>query len=87
MRKKNLFMLATGVAMSFAVSAIPVSAQAESAVKVPEFEGPIEITETSHPFTVGGTDLEGNGYVLEEYYVSGTSNVYDWGEDGTAEQP
>lgn len=87
MRKKNLFMLATGVAMSFAVSAIPVSAQAESAVKVPEFEGPIEITEKSHPFTVGGTDLEGNGYVLEEYYVSGTSNVYDWGEDGTAEQP
>lgn len=34
MKKKNLFTLATGVAMSFAISASPVSAQAEAAVKV-----------------------------------------------------
>lgn len=87
MKKKNLFMLVAGLAMSFAISVISVSAQSESSVKIPEFEGPIEITDTSHPFTVGGTNLEANDYVLEEYYVSGTSNVYDWGEDGTAEQP
>ena len=34
MKKKNLFTLTTGVAMSFAISASPVSAQAEAAVKV-----------------------------------------------------
>lgn len=57
-----------------------VWAQNKNIVEVPKFEGPITITETSHPFTVGGTDLEANGYVLDEYYVSGTANVYDWGK-------
>lgn len=69
------------------LSAGSVWAQNKNIVEVPKFEGPITITETSHPFTVGGTDLEANGYVLDEYYVSGTANVYDWGEDGTAELP
>lgn len=87
MKKKALLTLSAGILTLSAMSFGSLCAQAETFVKVPEFEGPIAITEESHPFTVGGTDLEANGYVLEEYYVSGTSNVYDWGEDGNAEKP
>ena len=87
MKKKALLTLSAGILTLSAMSVGSVCAQAEAFVTVPEFEGPIAITEESHPFTVGGTDLEANGYVLEEYYVSGTSNVYDWGEDGNAEKP
>jgi hypothetical protein len=28
-------------------------------------------------------DLAKVGYLEEEYFVSGTANVYDWAEDGT----
>ena len=87
MGKKFFAMLTMSAVLGLTVLPASVSSQEKQAVKVPEFEGPIEITETSHPFTVGGTDLEANGYTLEEYYVSGTANVYDWGEDGNAEQP
>lgn len=87
MMKKVLTAFAAGTITLSVMFCSSVYGQSEAFVKIPDFEGPIPVTETSHPFTVGGTDLAANGYVLEEYYVSGTSNVYDWGEDGSAEKP
>ena len=52
-----------------------------------EVTGPILTTSTSHPFTVGGTDLAAHGYTLAEYFVGGRANVYDWGTDGNALAP
>jgi hypothetical protein len=54
---------------------------------IPTVTGPIPITPTSYPFTAEGTDLAANGYTLEEYFVSGKANVYDWGADGQALKP
>lgn len=57
------------------------------ATSIPVVHRPIPITERSRPFTVGGTDLEKYGYRLDEYFISGKTNVYDWGEDGEALEP
>jgi hypothetical protein len=54
---------------------------------LPEVSGPIPITKTSYPFTALGTDLAERGYTLDEYYVSGKANVYDWGANGNAAKP
>lgn len=45
-------------------------------------EGPIAVTETSHPFSAMDyarepLDIAAYGYVEEEYFVSGTANVYE----------
>ncbi len=58
-----------------------------TSVAIPKVTGPISVTENSQPFTVGGTDLKGHGYRLDEYFVSGKANVYDWGSDGKALTP
>lgn len=49
---------------------------------LPEVEGPIPVTETSHPFSSmkyvrEPLDLVAYGYVEEEYFLSGTANVYE----------
>jgi hypothetical protein len=62
------------------------AAQAD-ATPIPKAKGPIPITRDSRVFTVGGTDLEANGYTLDEYFISGKANVYDWGSDGKAATP
>ena len=49
--------------------------------------GPIPTTATSHPFVTGGVDLPAAGYRLDEYFVSGKANVYDWGPTGNASTP
>lgn len=59
----------------------------KSATPIPKVTGPIPVTKTSRPFTVGGTDLEKHGYRLDEYFISGQANVYDWGRDGNASIP
>jgi hypothetical protein len=62
------------------------SAQAR-ATPLPKVTGPIPVTKSSYPFTALGTDLAAHGYTLDEYYVSGKANVYDWGADGDASKP
>jgi len=56
---------------------------------VPTVTGPIAQTEANHAF--GGAlwqmvpqDLSKDGYVEEEYFVSGTANVYNWPAAGPA---
>lgn len=55
---------------------------ANAAVPLPQVEGPIPVTNTSHPFSGAAwqttpIDLEEYGYVEEEYYISGNANVYE----------
>lgn len=52
---------------------------------IPKVEGPIPVTEESHPFSSAAyarepLNLEEFGYVEEEYFLSGTANVYE-GDD------
>jgi hypothetical protein len=54
----------------------------------PAVRGPIPVTPTSWPFaaadhSVTTRDLSKTGYVEEEYFLSGTANVYDWPALGT----
>jgi hypothetical protein len=67
---------------------MPVAAQVPAVVPVPDFTGPIPVTADSFPqMSVARmqtvVDLESLGYVEEEYFVSGTANVYDWEPDGS----
>ncbi len=55
---------------------------------VPKFTGPVPVTADSYPFLAASHslqpfDLAKNGYVEEEFIVTGTANVYDWAEDGS----
>ncbi|MGH3518301.1 MAG: alpha/beta hydrolase domain-containing protein [Haloechinothrix sp.] len=50
-------------------------------------DGADPITSKSYPFTAEGTDLAAYAYTLEEYFVRGKANVYDWGSDGEATKP
>jgi len=48
-----------------------------------QVHGPVSVTDTSHPFgaadhTLKPQDLPSYGYVEEEYFISGKSNVYNW---------
>ncbi|VEI12776.1 alpha/beta hydrolase domain-containing protein [Trueperella bialowiezensis] len=54
----------------------------ESIRQVPEVDGPIPVTATSHPFCSMAhakqpLDLAAAGYTEEEYFISGTANVYE----------
>ena len=56
---------------------------------IPDFKGPIPITEESYPMMMSSklqtvVDLAKAGYVEEEFLISGRANVYDWGADGRA---
>jgi hypothetical protein len=49
----------------------------------PTVHGPIAVTQTSWPFaaaahSVTPRDLSKDGYIEEEYFVSGRANVYEW---------
>lgn len=64
--------------------AIKESIQSEIVV-----EGPIEVTEKSHPFSSMAyarepLDLSEYGYIEEEYFLSGTANVYEETKDSMA---
>ena len=62
----------------------PLSIAARAETPTPAATAAIAVTPTSHPFTVGGTDLAARGYRLDEYFISGKANVYDWGADDAA---
>lgn len=54
----------------------------ESFENLPEVEGPVPVTEDSHPFCAmkysrEPLDLEKFDYVEEEFFLTGTANVYD----------
>ncbi|MDO5538786.1 MAG: alpha/beta hydrolase domain-containing protein [Eubacteriales bacterium] len=54
--------------------------------EIPRVEGPVAVTEYSHPFCAMAysrepLDLEQYGYLEEEFFLSGTANVYDADEN------
>lgn len=54
----------------------------QSITNLPQVEGPIPVTDHSHPFCAAAyarepLHLEEYGYVEEEYFLSGTANVYE----------
>ena len=62
----------------------------------PTVTGPVAESATSYPFlsqtypapvTTNGTTLSANGYVEDEYFYSGTANVYTWDSTGTVKAP
>jgi hypothetical protein len=60
-----------------------------SATPVPKVTGPLPVSTASYPFgaadhTLVPEDLRKQGYVEEEYLVSGKANVYDWPAPGPA---
>jgi hypothetical protein len=84
--KARLGLAAASVAAA-AMLAGPTSAGAET--PVPTVSKPLPVTASSHPF--GGAAfqlrpqrLQRDGYVEEEYLVSGTANVYTWPAPGAA---
>jgi hypothetical protein len=87
----GLVMAATVVAVLLTAGA-PVSAATSvpaASVPVPRVLGPIPVTADSHPFgaadhTLVPQDLAKVGYVEQEFFVSGTANVYDWPAPGPA---
>ena len=78
-------------AVSVATAAMLAGATSAGAqTPVPAVSKPIPVTATSHPF--GGAEyqlrpqrLGREGYVEEEYLVSGTANVYTWPAPGPAQ--
>ena len=84
MKRRNL--LAT---LTLATLAPTLGAQIveKTVVPVPSFTGPIPVTPDSYPFDAAAhyqtpVDLQGHGYVEEEYFVSGSAHVYDWTATG-----
>jgi hypothetical protein len=82
--------LLAGAALMMAVMTAPM---AEAQLQV---QGPIAQTEASHAFggaayTLTPEDLNSQGYLEEEFIVSGKANVYDWPATGavvrTADAP
>ena len=71
---------------TFVAAVFSVSMWAQSTVPVPRVTGPSPAT--AHIFgaaksNLDPVDLAKAGYVEEEYFLSGTANVYDWNADGS----
>jgi hypothetical protein len=80
------FLMGIAVLM-FAVSAFAQGAQQRVTIPVPKAT-PVATTANSLPLMAASAneppiDLAARGYVEEEFFVSGTGNVYDWETDGS----
>jgi hypothetical protein len=64
------------------------SAAADAQTPLPKLSGPVPVTADSFPMGAWNrnqeiVDLPKLGYVEEEFFISGTANIYDWNTDGT----
>jgi hypothetical protein len=71
------------------VALLATAAHASAKTPIPRVTGPLPVSATSYPFGAADhqlvpEDLADNGYVEEEYLVSGKANVYDWPAPGPA---
>jgi hypothetical protein len=78
--------LVAGVATATALFAVAAPGLAKT--PVPQVSGPIPQSEASHAFggaayTLRPEDLSKQGYVEEEFLVSGKANIYDWAPAGS----
>lgn len=77
-----------GVAFGLATLLGMVPASAQTPVPVPQTTL-VPVAQNSYPFGAADhlnvpEDLRRVGYVEDEYFISGTANVYDWAAPGTA---
>jgi hypothetical protein len=77
------------LAAALGVLTLPAVASADDVtpftVALPTVTGPIPSTATSFPFAALGFDIQGplpDGYVEEEYFVSGVGNLYEYTPTG-----
>lgn len=75
--------LAAGVIVLAAVGLAGAQNVPAGPVPIPKVTGPIPETAESRPWLAGKylmtpIDMAESGYVEEEYFISGTANVYDW---------
>ena len=92
--KKNVGATAGSLLVGLLLSACGGGSSSDSSPPVkppllPSVSGPIASTATSYPFgaadhTLVPEDLKSQGYVEEEYFISGKANVYDWPAPGPA---
>ncbi len=80
-RNRCFAMVAVFMGLLFGVIC-PATLLASTAVPLPKIEGPIPNSATSHVWNGAAwqwkpINLKSYGYVEEEYYVSGTANVYE----------
>jgi len=82
--------LVLAIALLLSLGAPPAVSQSgyDITVPVPDATGPIPVTAQSGILNAADTlitpiDLAVYGYVEEEFFITGTGNVYDWEEDGT----
>ena len=47
-------------------------------MRLPDVQGPVPTTATSRPYLSAAKAMAESGYVEEEYFLSGSANVYDW---------
>lgn len=59
-----------------AAAAGPASALAK--MQLPDVQGPVPVTEISRPYLSAGKAMADAGYVEEEYFLSGSPNIYEW---------
>lgn len=84
--KKYTYFLA-GLCLSFILTCLSCTKTVDDTSTALKVTGPIEVTADSYPFcaanrSVVPQDLDKDGYVEEEYFVSGEANVYDLDETG-----
>jgi hypothetical protein len=84
--RTSLIALVVGLACGMGVAG--AQGQTPRATPVPNVTGPIPVTTTSYPFLAADRlaepmDLASVGYMEQEYFVSGSANVYDWAADGS----
>src|SRR4051794_25596734 len=82
-RRKNMIQ----AILLILICASTVFAQGKTTA-IPNLTGPIAVSGDSYPWNSASkvqtpVDIASRGYVEEEYFVSGTGNVYDWTIDGT----
>jgi hypothetical protein len=85
-RKCRTFVSLLGLVVA-GICALAAPAAAKTAI--PRVVGPLPVTAGSYPFGAANhqlvpEDLSRQGYVEEEYLVSGQANVYDWPTSGPA---
>ena len=67
-------------AIVLAILAVPVFHGSQAATT--GVTGPIAVTPTSTPFMMDPGDLAADGYVEQEFFISGTANVYQFDGGG-----
>jgi alpha/beta hydrolase family protein len=83
----GLIWAAMGLVCCGALAAEAQQSPGGAVVPIPRVTGPIAVTADSYPLMAGdklqdAIDLKARGYIEEEFFVSGTANVYDWMPDG-----